>query len=1148
MSKSRNAVQIKKNNSMCLELTKVSVEKEKLRIKQALEPIYELMDQHRFQDSLEVLDRLKKDTVAIGWTDMLRVIAELKLATAIELKDIPLAETMVVEVSDFTETAYGVFLQARVADVKQDYYRCWQLASQAAELAENSADDFRENQVIRSKIYNLLAHTGNFFGWADKTCEFYLKAAENAPEGRLTTLEYSNYLFTLHYLNMPSEAYANAHKKYGAYFNHVKQYEHEAHYIQEALTSAKHESRKIRIGYISPDFRYHVVLRFIYAQLMNYDKDSFQVYCYANCYEDEYSQEIKAHVDGWRNILFMPSDKVAQLIYEDHIDILMDFAGHTMNNCLPVLAYKPAPVQISGIGYFATTGLPAVDYFLTDKYLESNEHEHFVEDFLTLEHSHFCYTALGDAPEPQGAPCIENGYITLGSFNNISKVNDGVLALWLEIMKRLPDSRLFLKGSLFDSKEGHAMFCERIKNLGADMSSPEWQDRFILRGRSKEYMKEYLEMDIALDTFPYPGGGTTCDALYMGVPVITLALPSHGGRFGASLIHNIGLSECIAASKEDYVQRVLALASDYETLDFLHKGLRNMMVKSPLMNRELYMSELESGYRAIWAKYLQEKVYTQDGTAKAPKALGKLNQQELMNEAFFWYKQGAFSQAEWYCQQAVVKDEAYRIECIDLLGDIYQSAGRFVDSLEASEKATELLDAAKDKGTVDFQLRIYTNLAARYRKLGQLPQAGEAYYRAYEIALANGGNASAAGAFASYLNCLLCLDDKPDTFMQEISVFDKLFSQEKATANDDIRKSSHHSDGKIHIAYLSPDFRQHVMFSFYYALLQGYDKGKFHVTCVSLAKNTDAFTDHLSAMVDEWVDASELSVEQMAGSLQALELDILVDLAGWSAGTGLPVMAQSVASVQISGLGWMESTGFAGVDYLITDKLTDPEDACYITEKPLYLSSQFCYVGRNDVPTAQGAPCKIAGYITFGVFNHYYKITDEMVIIWREIMDVVSDSRLLLKCDIFADEKAQEMARQRFAGLGLDNARIDLEPTTMDYMTRYLDVDIALDTYPYPGGGTTCDAMYMGVPVVSRYGTRRGSRFGYSILNNAGFGELAAATPEEYMVRAVGLARDVETLDVIHKNLRDIMRKSNLMNCKKYVSEVENWYMRLINN
>lgn len=224
----------------------------------------------------------------------------------------------------------------------------------------------------------------------------------------------------------------------------------------------------------------------------------------------------------------------------------------------------------------------------------------------------------------------------------------------------------------------------------------------------------------------------------------------------------------------------------------------------------------------------------------------------------------------------------------------------------------------------------------------------------------------------------------------------------------------------------------------------------------------------------------------------------------------------------------------------------DPTGNTYITERPLYLKSQFCYKCHRDVVASSGAPCIKNGYITFATFNRISKFTSEILELWRRIMYLVPNLFLLLKCDILSSKSNMQMVRKRLANAGLDNKRIILESPSLDYLERYLDVDIALDTYPYTGGGTTFDALYIGVPVVSLYGERRSSRFGLSILTNAGVGELAVPTPKEYVERAVALASDWDLLDVLHKNLRTMLENSPAMDAEGYVREIEGKYKEIL--
>ncbi|WP_369823996.1 hypothetical protein [Anaerovibrio sp. JC8] len=987
--------------------------------------------------------------------------------------------------------------------------------------------------VIMEKIYNLLAKLLSNYGEHNDSLKYYREAVHAADSRELKALEYSNYVFTYHFLHTSPNEVFQAHLGYSELFKDVPRYEHKDKYRLESICNKP--VGKIRVGYISPDLRYHVVLRFCWAMFSNYDKEHFEVYCYYNnLNEDQYSEEIKTMTDNWRNIGGMAPQAAAELIYQDKVDILVDLAGHTKGNPLPILAYKPAPVQISGIGYFATTGLDTVDYFLSDKYLAS-EREYFSEDIIELDHSHFCYSAIGEIVDVGDAPCKKNNYITFGSFNHLRKVNDEVLKLWTDIIKAVPDSHILLKSEVFDDEYGHKLFCERLNNFGIDINSGEWKKRIELRGFSQDYLKDYLDMDIALDTFPYPGGGTTCDALYMGIPVITLKGENHGERFGYSLLNNIGLPEFIVDSKQAYYDLAVGLANDQEIINNLHIGLRNMMEKSPLMDRKLYMQELEAAYKAVWLKYVN--------------ALPKMDcppEQEAFNYCFDFYTAGDYERAEGWCRLALANNRngKYLLEETSLLSDILQEKLDYKASWQASKDALDILAAEKDKGTKEFQRRLWINCASRGYKLGFIDEAVAAYYRAAELSTDNYEKIREMG---SALLTLLCHTENCEEVRRRLKDIDGVMGKSHPLEKKVVMKSLYDASktAKIHLAYISPDFRQHVMFSFYYTMLHGYDREKFKVTCISLTEKPDGFTDHLKGLVDNWIDASDQSIKELSSRLKKEKIDILVDLAGHSANSGLPIFYDRVARVQISGLGWMESTGLRCTDYLISDRYIDP-DVNNITEQPLYLTSQFCYTGRNDVPVAKGAPCREKGYVTFGVFNHYHKITDKMLLAWKDIMFKVPNSKLLLKSQVMVSGSAQAMAIDRLKALGLDVARIELEGATNTYMNRYLDVDIALDTYPYPGGGTTCDALYMGVPVVSLYGKRRGSRFGLSILSNTGLGELAVSDINDYIDRAVSLAHDSELLDMLHKNLRKMMSTSPIMNGNKYMEELEKAYIAIL--
>ena len=356
---------------------------------------------------------------------------------------------------------------------------------------------------------------------------------------------------------------------------------------------------------------------------------------------------------------------------------------------------------------------------------------------------------------------------------------------------------------------------------------------------------------------------------------------------------------------------------------------------------------------------------------------------------------------------------------------------------------------------------------------------------------------------------------------------------------------------KIRIGYISGDFRQHVMQYFVWPFLAGYDANVFEVYVYSLGKS-DQYTDFFKTLVTRWRDLSAHArdMERIAREIHADEVDILFDLAGHTAGTGLAALAWKPAPIQLSGLGYMATTGLKTVDYFVTDHCCDPEGSgseAFYVEKLLRLTSQFCYNGYTHLPRSTGTPARGRGYIQFASFNQYQKLRDPMLRAWQEIMERVPQARLLLKNNAYSKPGVVQSAYERLRRLGFDMSRVQFECATQDYMLRYLDVDIALDTFPWPGGGTTCDALYMGVPVVSYYTERHSTRFTYSLLANIGLSDLASTSLSDYVETAVALAGNLDLLDALHRELRDRMKTSPVMDQERYIREMEECYRAVWN-
>ncbi|MBQ7723725.1 MAG: hypothetical protein IJT57_05320, partial [Selenomonadaceae bacterium] len=309
---------------------------------------------------------------------------------------------------------------------------------------------------------------------------------------------------------------------------------------------------------------------------------------------------------------------------------------------------------------------------------------------------------------------------------------------------------------------------------------------------------------------------------------------------------------------------------------------------------------------------------------------------------------------------------------------------------------------------------------------------------------------------------------------------------------------------KIRIGFMSADFFYHPVINWSWALLTKLDKSRFEIHCYSSGAKFDEVTKYLREIVTSWQDISKLTDAQAAELIRNDEIDILFDLSGHTANNRLRVAAYRPASVQISGVGYMNSTGLDAMDYFLSDKIC-AGDLNYFTEKVICLpSSHICYETTARIKPAAAPPCLKNNFVTFGSFNQYGKVSDSILRAWKKILDAVPNSRLTLKHKIFNGSDGRKFVGERLKRFGFDLARIELRPYNDNHLREYGDVDIALDTFPYTGGVTTCEALYMGVPVVSLYGDRHGTRFGLSILTNVGLKELAVDSFDEYVKRAIG--------------------------------------------
>ena len=367
-----------------------------------------------------------------------------------------------------------------------------------------------------------------------------------------------------------------------------------------SFANSRDPSRRLRIGYLSGDFRYHVVTLFMLPVLERHDRASFEVYCYSTADSaDSYTRQIAAAADAWRPVAGQSPAQIAEAIAADAIDILVDLSGHSGTLQLATMARRPAPVQATWLGYLSTTGLKRIHYRITDGFADppGATDRYHTESLVRLPHSQWCYRPFLSPPVTAVPPSAKNGFLTFGAFHQAVKISSAARRLWAEILAQVPDSRLLVVGVA----QGRAQD-DLLRDLTGARVSRE-RIRCVPYAPLEEYLRLFGEVDIALDSLPFSGGTTSCDTLWMGVPIVTVPGSRSVSRSASSVVSNVGLTEWVASSPEDYVRRAVRFAGERERLAELRGSMRSRMAASPLMNEARFVRDLEQAYREMWRRW-----------------------------------------------------------------------------------------------------------------------------------------------------------------------------------------------------------------------------------------------------------------------------------------------------------------------------------------------------------------------------------------------------------------------------------------------------------------------------------------------------------------------------------------------------------------
>ncbi|POR52188.1 putative O-linked N-acetylglucosamine transferase (SPINDLY family) [Paraburkholderia eburnea] len=502
------------------------------------------------------------------------------------------------------------------------------LGNVCRELAEHKAAMDAFETAIRARpdfvdAWNNAANLQRALGHHDRACELLRKALELAPEHSPTLNNLGNVLkdrgelddgvacFERAVKSDPDNLTAHSNLLYALSFQSASP---EAILAQARRWSAQHEAplrtvrfshtpkdmqgRRLRIGYVSADFREHCQALFMTPLLSHHDRSRFEIHAYSSVVRpDEVTARLATHVDAWHDVRQLNDAALAEKIHADGIDILVDLTMHMADGRPLLFARRPAPVQVAWLAYPGTTGIDAIGYRFTDPHLDPPSFEaHYTERTIRLPDTFWCYDPLAREPAVNALPAKQAGHVTLGSLNNPCKLTESTLELWSRVFAALPDARLILMAA---PGEAQQRLAARLARHGIDPA----RVRFVPFQPREAYLRTYHEIDLAIDTLPYNGHTTTLDALWMGVPVVTRVGATCAGRAGLSQLANLGLDSLAAFSDEDFVQTVVSLATYLPRLAHLRASLRARMQASPLMDGARFARGMESAYETMWREW-----------------------------------------------------------------------------------------------------------------------------------------------------------------------------------------------------------------------------------------------------------------------------------------------------------------------------------------------------------------------------------------------------------------------------------------------------------------------------------------------------------------------------------------------------------------
>jgi predicted O-linked N-acetylglucosamine transferase (SPINDLY family) len=934
--------------------------------------------------------------------------------------------------------------------------------------------------------------------------------------------------------------------------------------------------RRLKVGWVSGDFRTHAVASFfepVFERLRMHSGLELHAY-YNHAAEDPITEHLRGHFNYWHPIHALSDIELAAKIINDEIDILVDISGHTAFNRLEAFARKPAPLQVSWLGYVGTTGMRAVDYYLTDRhFLPRHDFERQFTEKLVYLPAAAPFTPHATAPPVNELPALTNRALHFGSFNRVGKLNTATIELWSRLLRALPETIMHVGAILEDAQRRPLI--ERFAACGIAPA------RVVFHARCgmDDYLALHHAVDICLDTQPWAGGTTTNHALSMGVPTLTVTGTTPASRLSAALLGQVGLEAFVATSADDFVAKGVYWSTHLAELSAVRAGLRRRCEAAPSRNPGVIAAGMDRALRHMWRRWCAGlPAESFDASADAPPlaspsvepaldvpvtAVSRDHPASGESTRAARRRQAHGARHEEKTLLGLI-DQRRMVEALvsartlterfpehgagwKILGALLGAAGRGAEAIDAMQSSIDLLpldtEAHCNLGIEFMKVERGSDAEGCFRQaLAIDPECAAAHYR---LGMLLGRLGRYAEADLN-LQRLLALKGDSLTADDELVHSTLLFirSHDPAMTADGLcaahrrvgeyleaalrgswptHTNSRDPDRRLRVGLVSGDFRDHAVANFLEPIVAEW-RADFGIELHGYSNHAleDHVTRRLKGHMQHWHRIADLSDAVLAKQILDDGIDILIDLSGHTLLHRLRTFAHKPAPIQASWLGYPGTTGLGAVDYYLADPhlLPPGEFDRYFTEKLVYLPAQAAFRPHPSAPPVNALPALATGSLVFGSFNRLGKINAVTVSAWAQLLRALPQSTLLLG-DMPSDAPPSSVL-ELFAAEGIVRERLMFHGRcTMDaYLALHGTVDLCLDTQPWTGGATTNHALWMGVPTLTVTGSTPASRLSASILGQVGLTRFVSATVAELVDKGLYWAEHLDELAAIRADLR----------------------------